>query len=166
MSQIRDKYYLYPGSIFISKKPHAVDTILGSCVSVALWDCVLQFGSINHYMLPHWNREGAPSNKYGDVAIPELIRKMIAFGSNKNNLRAKVFGGSETGTPYGVFHVGARNVKLSLDLLKKEQIPVVSHSVGGIRGRKIVFYSESGEVMIKFIKHASSLEQKIKNLKV
>lgn len=147
-----DRYYLYPGSIFASRKPHIVDTILGSCVAVALWDSVLEFGSINHYMLPHWNGEGTPSNKYGDIAIPAIINKMLALGSNKNNLRAKVFGGCETGAPNGVFHIGERNIELAIELLKKEQIPVLSHNVGGYRGRKVLFYSESGKVMIKYIK--------------
>ncbi len=71
------KHYLYPGKLFSSKQPHIVDTILGSCVAVFLWDPVLQFGSINHYMLPHANSEGPSSFKYGDAAIAELITRMI-----------------------------------------------------------------------------------------
>ncbi len=161
-----DSYYLYPGSVFASKKPHIVDTILGSCIAVALVDPVLKFGSINHFMLPRWNGEGIPSNKYGNIAIPYLIAKMLALGSCKTDLRAKVFGGSETGMPNGIFHIGERNIELAMELLKKEQIPVISHNVGGTNGRKIVFYSATGEVMVKSIKHTELLEQKINNNKV
>lgn len=161
-----DKYYLYPGMLFASKKPHIVNTILGSCVSVTLWDPVLRIGGINHYMLPIWNGEGKPSFKYGDIAIHELIKRMIAFGSIKTNLKAKVFGGSKTGKTDGVFHIGKRNIDLALDLLREEQIPVVNHSVGGKSGRKVVFYSESGEVMIKDIRYDSSDRQNTNNSKV
>jgi chemotaxis protein CheD len=146
-----DRYYLYPGAIFASKKPHMVDTILGSCIAVTLWDPVMRIGGINHYMLPAWNGEGNPSFKYGDIAISELIKRMLAFGSVRNNLKAKIFGGSESGMPNSVFHIGKRNMDLAFAILKKEQIPIVSQSIGGTSGRKVVFYSESGEVMIKNI---------------
>lgn len=148
-----ENYYLYPGDVFATKQPHLVNTILGSCIAVALWDSVLQVGGINHYMLPHWNEEGKPSAKYGDIAIGQLIKKMLNLGCAKSNLRAKIFGGSETGVPNGVFHIGERNTTLAVELLKTEQIPLVSNSVGGVLGRKLVFYTQTGEVRIKYIKN-------------
>ncbi len=159
-----DRYYLFPGKLFVSKKPHIVDTILGSCVAVALWDPGSRMGGINHFMLPSWNGEGTPSYKYGDVAISELIKRMLAFGCTKNNLKAKVFGGSENDMLNGGFNIGKRNMDLALDLLKKEQIPVVSQSLGGGFGRKVVFYSESGEVMIKNIRNDAPGKEGLKNI--
>jgi chemotaxis protein CheD len=150
-----DRYYLYPGTLFASKKPHIVNTILGSCVALTLWDPVLKVGGINHYMLPKWNGAGTPTYKYGDIAIAGLLKRMLDFGCHRNNLIAKVFGGSETGVPNGVFHIGKRNIDLAFELLDKENILIVSHSVGGPTGRKVIFYSESGEVMIKNIGHES-----------
>ncbi|MEO8766554.1 MAG: chemotaxis protein CheD [Ginsengibacter sp.] len=147
------KYYLYPGKVFSSKKPHIVDTILGSCVAVFLWDPVLQFSCINHYMLPTWDKKGIASFKYGDVAIPELLHRMIAMGSNRENIKAKIFGGSEIGNSKGSFNIGKRNINLAHDLLKKEQVPIVSFSVGGSLGRKIIFYTSSGDVLISYIRH-------------
>ena len=147
------KYYLYPGKVFSSKKPHIVDTILGSCVAVFLWDPVLQFGCINHYMLPTWDKKGNQSFKYGDIAIPELVQRMIAMGSNKENIKAKIFGGSEIGHSKGSFNIGKRNINLAHDILKEEQIPIVSFSVGGSLGRKIIFYTASGDVLISYIKN-------------
>jgi len=154
-----DRHYLYPGAIFASKKPHIVDTILGSCVAVILLDPVLKFGSINHYMLPNWNGEGTASNKYGDIAIPALIKEMLTLGSSKSDLKAKIFGGGEVGPPNGVFHIGERNTEFAIELLKKERIPILSHDTGGSYGRKLVFYSESGEVMLRYIKQISTADQ-------
>ncbi len=150
-----DSYYLYPGTLFASKKPHVVNTILGSCVALILWDPVLKIGGINHYMLPKWTGSGTASHKYGDIAIAELLKRMIGFGSCKTDLVGKVFGGSETGVPNGVFHIGKRNIELALNFLEKEKIKVVSQSTGGSLGRKVVFYSESGEVLVKNIGHDS-----------
>lgn len=161
-----NKHYLYPGKIFSSKKPHVVDTILGSCVAVFLWDPVLQFGSINHYMLPLWNNEGNPSFKYGNIAIPELIARMQKMGSNKNNIKAKIFGGSGIGHSNAVFNIGRRNIILAQEVLKNEKIPIVSFSVGGRLGRKVIFYSASGDVMISYIKRdINFIDQQSSNCK-
>ena len=148
-----NKHYLYPGKIFSSKKPHIVDTILGSCIAVFLWDPILQFGCVNHFMLPLWNKEGDPSFKYGNVAIPELIKRMQKMGSNKKNIKAKIFGGSGIGHSNGMFNIGRRNIILAQDMLRNEKIPIVSCSVGGSLGRKVIFYSASGDVLISYIKH-------------
>src|SRR5438128_361558 len=148
-----DNHYLYPGKIFSSKKPHTVDTILGSCVAVFLWDPVLQFGSINHYMLPVWNKEGKASFKYGDVAISELLTRMLNMGSCKKNIKAKIFGGSEITHLNGAFNIGERNIILAQKILESQQIPIISHSVGGALGRKVIFNTRSGDVLISYIKH-------------
>lgn len=147
-----EKYYLYPGKIFSSKEPHIVDTILGSCVAVFLWDPLLQFGSINHYMLPRGNQENLSSFKYGSVAIAELIKRMMKMGSNKQDLKAKVFGGSNITHTNGAFNIGNRNIALAKDMLKAEQIPIVSYSIGGSLGRKVIFNSASGVVLISYIR--------------
>lgn len=145
-----DNYYLYPGKVFCSKKPHMVHTILGSCIAVSLWDPVLQFGAINHYMLPY--KEGSTSFKYGNAAIAELIKRMLSMGSFKNNIQAKIFGGSEIANPNGIFNIGERNIMFAQETLKKEHVPIISFSVGGNAGRKVIFYSASGEVLISYIK--------------
>lgn len=152
-----DKYYLYPGKIFCSKKSHVVDTILGSCVSVFLWDPVLQFGSVNHYMLPLGSKVSNAPFKYGNVAILELIMLMLKMGSDKNNLKAKVFGGSDIAQSNGAFNIGKRNIVIAQNILKAEEIPIISHSVGGALGRKVIFNSGSGIVLISYIKRDINL---------
>ncbi len=147
-----EKYYLLPGEIFSSKKPHIVDTILGSCIAIFLWDPLMLCASINHYMLPSGNKESSTSYKYGNVAIPEIIHRMMKMGSTKNNIQAKIFGGSEIAHSNSAFNIGRRNIVLAQDLLKMEQIPIVSFSVGGPHGRKVIFNSTTGEVLISYIK--------------
>lgn len=144
------KHYLYPGKIFCSKQPHEVHTILGSCVAVSLWDVTLLYSGINHYMLPQ--KENATSFKYGNVAIAELIKQMTNMGSARGNIKAKIFGGSELSDSNGLFNIGARNIVFAKNMLKNEGIPIVSFSVGGHVGRKVIFYTASGEVLVSFMK--------------
>ena len=140
-------HYLYPAALFASRTPCTVTTILGSCISVCLWDSTLGIGGINHYMLPLWNGQGLPSPKYGNIAIQKLVQKMVSLGSDPKNLSAKIIGGAEILlTENDQFHVGTRNMQLAFDMMKEMNIPVVAHSVGGISGRKIQYHTKTGKV--------------------
>ena len=147
-----EQHFLYPSALFASAKPHRVVTVLGSCVSVCLWDPVLSIGGINHFMLPFWNGNGLASPKYGNIAIEKLIERMLLLGSSKANLRAKVFGGGEViETNIANFRIGERNIAIAKELLEAHRIPVVAQSVGGKNGRKLMFVTSTGEVFQKII---------------
>ncbi len=45
-------HFLYPGMVFAKSGDFCITTVLGSCVSVCLWDCVLRVGGMNHFLLP------------------------------------------------------------------------------------------------------------------
>ncbi|PKP22594.1 MAG: chemotaxis protein CheD [Bacteroidetes bacterium HGW-Bacteroidetes-21] len=149
---ISNTYYLYPAGIFASKEPAVVSTVLGSCVSVCLYDPILQIGGINHFMLPLWNGQGLASPKYGNIAIVKLIEKMQEMGSLKRNLIAKVFGGAEIiQTKIKQFNIGERNIALAKEVLAQENIAILKMSVGDVLGRKIIFNTNTGSVMQKYI---------------
>jgi len=152
MEENKNVHFLYPAALFSSGSPYMVTTILGSCVAVCLHDPILKIGGINHYMLPLWNGQGLASPKYGNIAIEKLIEKMIAMGSKKENMIAKVFGGGEViETNITNFNIGARNIKIAHEMLEEKKIKIVSSSVGGKLGRKILYNTETGEVKQKFI---------------
>lgn len=151
-----ESHFLYPAALFASEKPFQINTILGSCVAVCFWDNILKTGGMCHYMLPYWNGEGLASPKYGNIAIEKLLEKMYSFGSKKANIIAKVFGGGEViETKNPMFHIGERNIQLAREQLKELKIPVISSSVGGKNGRKIIFYTETGEVKQRYVKGRS-----------
>lgn len=146
-------YFLFPSTIFVSKEPYKINTILGSCVAVCMWDPILKYGGMIHYMLPLWNGDGLASPKYGNIAIEKIVEKMILSGSSKYNIVAKVFGGGEvidTKTQY--FQIGERNIKLAREILEEKKIPIVSSSVGGKFGRKIIMDTITGEVKQRYVK--------------
>ncbi len=154
-------HFLYPAALFVSREPHKVSTILGSCVAVCLYDPVLKYGGINHFMLPFWNGQGLASPKYGNIAIERLVEKMISLGSNKSNIKAKVFGGGEViETNISQFHIGERNIKLAIEMLEDLRIPVVAKSVGGKLGRKIEYSTETGEVKQRYIERSIPIKSK------
>ncbi|KJU86965.1 chemotaxis protein CheD [Candidatus Magnetobacterium bavaricum] len=146
-------HFLYPGNIYVQREACTITTILGSCVAVCLWDPVLKYGGMNHYLLPLWNGEGLPSPRFGNIAISKLIEKMLSLGCNKKSLKAKVFGGASLmQQSSGLLNVGERNVIVAEDVLAEEGISIMSSDLGGNLGRKIVFKTDTGGVLLKKVK--------------
>jgi chemotaxis protein CheD len=147
----RKQAYLHAGELLVATEPTAVVTILGSCVSVCLWDPESRIGGMNHYLLPfHVERE--QSARFGSVAIPRLVEKVMAAGADPRRLHAKVFGGASV---IGAFSHGRRlgddNARLALESLQALGIPVIEQDVGGLKGRKLVFHSDDGSAWIRLL---------------
>jgi chemotaxis protein CheD len=112
-------------------------------------------------MLPHWNGEGIASMKYGNIAIPAIIEKMIEFGSVKKNLQAKIFGGGAVfGNPNSAMNIGESNINIAQSVLAQEQIRIICEDVGGTRGRKIVYDLFMGTVLVR------KLDKQIDDIKI
>lgn len=145
-----ERHYLYPGTLFVHRKPHLITTVLGSCVAVCLWNQTSQLGGINHYLLPLWNGEGLPTPKYGNIAISKLLEKVRAHSRPGDKLIAKVFGGASMWEKTdGLLAVGQRNVDLALETLDSLNIPIVGKDLGGHQGRKVIFNSGDGTVLMR-----------------
>mgnify|MGYP002641492342 CR=1 FL=1 len=155
MTQLSN-HYLYPSALLVSTEPCIISTLLGSCVSVCLWDSRLQIGGMNHYLLPLWNGEGLPSPKYGNIAIHKLLDSLLEKGSAIQNIQAQVFGGADVlNMQKNHFNIGARNIKQAHEMLTEIGIPVTAESTGGSRGRKILFYPHKGEIRLKYLEKNS-----------
>lgn len=149
----RAAVYLHPGKLYASAEPCVVTTILGSCVAVCLWDPVLGIGGINHFLLPYGPSTGSSSERFANVAIPSLIRKLLALGGTTRNLQAKLFGGACVieSMQAADRHLGAKNVEAARRTLAAEGIPIVGDDVGGRRGRKLLFRLDDGAAWVKLL---------------
>lgn len=149
MEEELGKHYLYPSALFAEKAPHMVDTVLGSCVAVCLFDQQLRIGGINHYMLPFWNGNGLASPKYGNIATEKLIEKMLRNGATTQNMVAKIFGGANQMNTS--LRIGDQNIEIARQTLANYGIKVVAENVGGDVGRKLRYNTGTGQVMMKFL---------------
>lgn len=142
--------YLFPAEIFVTREPMIVSTVLGSCVAVCLWDSHVAIGGMNHYLLPLWNGDGLATPKYGNIAIRQLLEKLIAKGAERKEMQAKIFGGAAMwSTTDDLFAVGLRNIALAQQQLKELQIPLTASDVGGTLSRKIFFNTGDGSVLLR-----------------
>lgn len=153
MGPTRTRIFLLQGQIYCQRQPALVSTILGSCVSLCLWDPKAGFGGINHYVLPGSGAAAEAENtRYGEVAIDLLHRRMLQFGADSGALQAKIFGGASV-FPLGASQttVGTRNVELAIARMNDLGVPIIEQETGGDVGRQLVFDSGSGKVTARII---------------
>ncbi|HEU4387729.1 MAG TPA: chemotaxis protein CheD [Blastocatellia bacterium] len=147
----RSAFYLHPGRIFAAAEPYQVTTILGSCVAVCLWDPLRCVGGVSHYQLPSWVGSVQSSPKFGNVAVSQLMERLLELGAARQNLQAKIFGGACVIEAFRRFdgHLGSKNVQMAVTLLDSAGIAVAAEDVGGQRGRKLVFNTDDGAAWVK-----------------
>ena len=119
------RLFLSPGEIICASEPTLVTTVLGSCVSVTLWDKDRRVGGLNHFVLP----KGGPSSRYGDTAMLELLEAVLDLGAHLRSLEAKVFGGAAVLPVGGEGTVGTSNVAFALGELARRGIPIAVSSM-------------------------------------
>lgn len=163
-----NKVFLKPGEIYFDFNESEVTTILGSCVSVCLFDTKLKVGAINHVVLPHnqisSNAVNLDNMQFADLATIEILKLMKGYGSKKENLVVKIIGGASSfNLAYESqdANVGARNIAAVKEVLSKFKLEITSLSCGGSFGRKLKFNTRTGEIQYKTFKEKNTnvLEQ-------
>ncbi len=165
-----DKYnsiYLHPGESQFSDKPEVVYTVLGSCVAIVMRAPRLNFSAIVHTMLPgscnridHECTLDANKYKYVTCSLNSLLDTIKLHGIKKEELEIKVFGGasviSTNENRNNALTVGQQNINMVRKIFEKENLKVKSIDVGGSSGRRLYYYTETGDVYLsKLSKKAS-----------
>jgi chemotaxis protein CheD len=141
------RVFLSPGEVICMAEPALITTVLGSCVSVTLWDKISRIGGLNHFVLP----KGGQSSRYGDTAMLELLEGVLSLGAHLRSLEAKVFGGAAVLPVGGERTVGTSNVAFALSELARRGIPIAGRRTGGERGRLLVFNTETGDAFVRWL---------------
>ncbi len=144
------KYFLYPSALIVPEQETLVTTLLGSCVSICLYDPVRMVGGINHFMLPVWKGPELPTDKYGDIAFGHLLKRMINQGAEIHQLKAKIFGGANQQDSHS--RVGIKNIQQAKLSLAQNGIEIIAESTGGTLGRKIIFDTSTGQVKMWYLR--------------
>jgi len=146
---------LMPGDYFTGDERHRVRTLLGSCVSIVLWQPERRLGAMSHFVLadgppPSPNR--APSGRYGNEALVLMLGELRALGVAPGDCQAKVFGGGAMFDPATRLpDVGRKNGEAARELLQRHGIPIVSESLFGGGHRQIIFSIRTGDVWMRHV---------------
>ncbi len=143
------QFYLHPGHFCFTTEHLVISTVLGSCVSVCLFDEAHRAGGVNHFLLPEHAGRGA-SPRFGDSANEILLERFLKIGVPVPRLRAKVFGGASMGGTRAD-DLASRNVEVALAFLRSNDIPMVSRDTGGERGRKLIFRTDDATAWVRLL---------------
>jgi chemotaxis protein CheD len=149
---------IQPGEVYVGIKGEIISTVLGSCISVCMFDSDKGISGMNHFMLPRGKHENASkdinsnSTRYGNWAMEFLINEMIKAGARKEALEVKVFGGGQVLSEMEFMDIGQRNIDFVFSYLVQEGMQIDRHDVGGIYPRKVLFFGDTGRVRVKKLK--------------
>jgi chemotaxis protein CheD len=145
---------IHIGGFYASNRPVVIETLLGSCVAVCLYDPVSRIGGLNHILLPgradleHFDT----ATRYGINAMELLLNRIMKLGGIRHHFVAKVFGGAHVLPAIAPENgMGSKNAEFVLEFLRMETIEVVSQDIGGRDTRRIYFHTDTGDVFLKRI---------------
>ncbi len=166
--------FIKPGELHIAQTPSVISTILGSCVSVTMFNRRLSIGAICHAIMPkreiiergsrncHVNymkcNDKHTSFKYVDCSILYMLGKFTMSGISPGEIEVKMFGGAElisSRSNKNYKSIGRQNIEVAIQTLKDNNLNLHSCDAGGISGCKIYFNTYSGEVFLKYLNHKS-----------
>jgi len=142
------QYYLSPGYIYVSRVPTVVSTVLGSAVSVCIFNKKKKIGAINHFLYPEIKEKNKATPLYGNVSTLALVRFMLEAGSKVGHLVAQILGGAYNSEISKIRDIGKENVQIARRVLMRMGVKIISEDVGGVLGRKIVFDTATNEIAV------------------
>lgn len=139
------------GSFEVSKSPEVLETLLGSCVAIMLYDRGKKVGGMAHVMLPETHDMNTKNpGKYANTAIPAMITKMVILGARPEKLTAKLAGGAAMfKSKSNNIDIGTKNINATKRELKKYGIRLVGEDLGGTSGRTVRFTLRDGKVFVR-----------------
>jgi chemotaxis protein CheD len=144
--------YLLPGQLIVTGEALKISTILGSCVSVCLYDPHYKISGMNHYLLPLKKDRSDNRFRFGDISLEYMLEEIMKMGAKRINLFSYVFGGSSmfVNSPNN-YNIGRQNIEVALKFLELHNIPVKQSDTGGDKGRKVVFDTSAGIISCIFL---------------
>lgn len=151
----RETVRISPGEYYITCADEVITTVLGSCVSACIRDPVAGVSGMNHFMLPEtdrkpdWGPQISAATRYGSYAMEQLINGLLSRGARRERLEAKLFGGARV--LVGASDVGAGNADFAIDYLAAEGIGVAASDLQGERGRRVVYFTDTGRARVRLL---------------
>ena len=125
---------------------------LASCVAVTVYNPFLHLAGMIHIALPNpVDLEEAQRRPgyYATSGIPILIQKMCwEFGSRREDLQVKLFGGAVSLRTDDYFKIGPKNIKAVRETFLGMDLKIVAAHIGGVIIRSITMSVLTGEIGI------------------
>jgi len=145
---------LHIGEVAASQIPVVLDTLLGSCVAVCMYDPVLRAGGMNHILLSKC-RVGDRNPRCGIHAMELLINEVMKLGGDRRRFIAKAFGGANVLQGIKMLSIGDANARFVREFLATERIPLVAERLGGNHAVHLYFHTDTGKATVHTVDGSS-----------
>ncbi|HVX65298.1 MAG TPA: chemotaxis protein CheD [Bryobacteraceae bacterium] len=152
------RVHLSAAEVCLARTPTVIETVLGSCVAVVLFNPRFRMGAMCHGALPRcpecFIRESDVRRglRYVDFAIEHLVERFARLGIMPSELVVKLFGGADMLKVFSaraVATVGQQNCTVALETLARLGMAPVRSDLGGRQGRVVYFRTDTGEVLLR-----------------
>ncbi len=152
----QEKWHCYglkisQGDFCVTSQEVVITTVLGSCISVCIYDPSVGYGGMNHFMLPKSanNADRDKPLRYGLFAMEQLINQLWKSGCKKHNLKLKVIGGGRMMDNFS--DIGKLNIEFIEQYIKDEKLHLIASDLGGDYARKLAFFPATGRLLVNRI---------------
>ncbi|MEA2102816.1 MAG: chemotaxis protein CheD [Thermodesulfobacteriota bacterium] len=157
------KIYLKPEKVYWCGCPCSITTILGSCLSVTMYHPSTGMAAVCHAVLPKYRSSyNKGLSAFVDTSIAWMLDQFTSKRITKKEIEVKIFGGSamfdqENQKGYTA-NVGSANIETARNCLEKSGIKIKAWDVGGNLGRKMIFDTATGDILIKKVEKTAIRE--------
>ena len=144
-----DKKFLQIGELYVAKKPMLLGTLLGSCVSICLYNKFNGHAAMNHFLMSSAAIKVMQNDpgKYGESSCEMIIRSLMSIDPDASHYSAQIFGGGNMfNLRNSVKDIGKRNIRIAEQVLSKYKIRIIRRKTGGTKGMKIFFNTSKNKV--------------------
>jgi chemotaxis protein CheD len=144
-----EKEFLKPGTVLVPQSSSMIQTVVTYGVAISFYDKVKKVGGMAHYLYPIREKDKPSTALYAAPAISVLLSAFFTENVRPEDLEIHIYGGANPdGASIGYINHTRENLKVAREILFAKNILLFEESIGGSRGRKIMFNSETGEVVV------------------
>lgn len=141
--------FLPPGHLLIPDASLAIGAVVASSVVVTIFDPHEKRGGMCHYLFPKPAFHQAPTPFFGLPAILTLLKAMAGQSKRMAHFVVGIYGGATpTWASEEQRKLAQANVDIAKDVMERKGIIVSDMDMGGHRGRKLWFLSNTNELLI------------------
>lgn len=167
--KVQNKRFVNIGELLIYKNNEIVWTVLGSCLAIIMYNRRFKLTAICHAQMPEKTignqkcSDTCPNpcnrtyNKDSDFrfvtcAIRFMYDKFKLKGIKDNEIEVHLYGGSnifQFQMRAGTKSIGEQNIEVARKMFSNIGLRIKHRDTGGPRGRRVIFYSETGKAYVE-----------------
>ena len=162
------RVFLNVGEYFFSDVPSEVKTVLGSCVTLTMYDPKTKMGAMCHGLLPKCQNYGkcekayATCFRYVECSVWAMLDDFAKQGVRPEQLEVKLFGGASLTTGKNglsdIYKIGQRNVQAAKEAIAEAGLKLLAFDFGGANSRRLTFRTDTGQVKLLRADTAGALD--------